>query len=796
MKKKKTLSALCSLLLTLSLTPMAAAAQPTSQQTEASVSVRADDGFKPVLRFAVISDLHISKDRSHHVFSSTFPKTMKTLYEISSANPYHKTLDAVVFSGDLVDFGTKQCYDLLKEAFDKNIRKDETQILACMGNHEMMEDISSSGVVTVLPGDTDVINFKEALGYDDIDNHFVINGYHFILSSLLYRNGYQLNRNREWVAEQLQAAAADGADKPIFTFNHFPLIDTVVGTSSKYEHNSEWLGARSEELYKDYPQIVNFTGHTHTPLSYPNIIFQQDFTTVAAGCIDRSDLQDPFAIKNGYHSPISHNHIVEVDAENTVRIYPYDFRNGCYLTEEPIEIKNPSDKSGFIYTKEYFEKNYSEQPVFAQDAKIDAEIHLNSIDFSFPQAILNDTLYSYQCTVKRNGKIEQSCKLNSFAYLQYLKNDDVPARVGGTISGLKRNTEYTLEIQPIDCFYETGASTLSLTFKTASFGLTPWSNPDMKINVYESFDDCADKILDSGDYVSKSNGVECAFRNGQIVVTQNPVNQWSTVVLKHGTAVPDTTGAIGLGFYVENNLSHSTNIAGMIYGDGIKTQQIQQGRPFMTVDPETLEETPGTFGSYGTIPLRAGFKGYVLIPFSSIGEPPLEAGKYIAGENKYANITNVIFKFTTNNNTNMSLNGQNLVFDNFFVYGSEISYSNESAVGIDRQRAVWAIESAVEAGSELTGENIAHVEELAADAQAKINDLKSGQLPQEQLDSFQDLLQRIEDFRAQTDKPQETGDLEKSSSPSLLIWGAALCLLAVLTLGTVVIVRKKSTAKK
>lgn len=78
MKKKKTLSALCSLLLALLLTPIAAAAQPTDQ---------AADDFKPVLRFAVISDLHISKDRSHHVFSSTFPKTMKTLYEISSANP-------------------------------------------------------------------------------------------------------------------------------------------------------------------------------------------------------------------------------------------------------------------------------------------------------------------------------------------------------------------------------------------------------------------------------------------------------------------------------------------------------------------------------------------------------------------------------------------------------------------------------------------------------------------------------------------------------------------------------------
>jgi len=51
MKKKKTFSTLCSLLLTLSLMPIAAAAQPITRQVE-----RTADDFKPVLRFAVISD--------------------------------------------------------------------------------------------------------------------------------------------------------------------------------------------------------------------------------------------------------------------------------------------------------------------------------------------------------------------------------------------------------------------------------------------------------------------------------------------------------------------------------------------------------------------------------------------------------------------------------------------------------------------------------------------------------------------------------------------------------------------
>jgi len=140
---------------------------------------------------------------------------MKTLYEISSSNAHHKTLDAVVFSGDLVDFGITECYDLLKEALDKNIKKSETQILACMGNHETMESFASG--VTFLPKDTSIANFKNALGLDSIDTHAVINGYHFILSSLTGVNGaFELNRNREWTDEQLKIAAADGAKQADF----------------------------------------------------------------------------------------------------------------------------------------------------------------------------------------------------------------------------------------------------------------------------------------------------------------------------------------------------------------------------------------------------------------------------------------------------------------------------------------------------------------------------------------------------------------------------------------------------
>lgn len=224
---------------------------------------------------------------------------------------------------------------------------------------------------------------------------------------------------------------------------------------------------------------------------------------------------------------------------------------------------------------------------------------------------------------------------------------------------------------------------MSLTFKTGNIGRTPWNNPNIKINVYESFDNLENRILKAKDYVSKSNsGIECAFQDGKLVITKNRYGEWSYVVLNHGTAVPDTTGATGLGFYVENNLSNDTYITGKIFGDGIEAVSVS-GMPFMMVDAETLEETPDSLGLYGTIFLPAGFKGYVMIPFSSIGEPPLEAGKYVPGENTYANITKVAFNFTTEHNKNLSIDGENLVFDNFFIYGKEIEYSNESAVGID-----------------------------------------------------------------------------------------------------------------
>lgn len=685
----------------------------------------------------------------------------------------------------MVSFGLDSCYTLFKNALRDYVRP-ETQVLACMGNHENMESFENG--VTYLDNATATQRFKNALGYTDIDNHFVINGYHFILSSLLLTNGqWALNRNRAWVQEQLAIAAADDANKPIFTFNHFPVRNTTTYTSPQFQ--SYLNVARAEDVYVNYPQIVNITGHSHTPLTYPNIISQKDYTSVTAGSLNNINLEYYNEIVNGYSSQIAHNFYVEVDANNTIRIYPYDFTNNVLITDEPIEIKNPADKSSFKYTAEYFNSTYS-APAFAASAQIAiSEIYGTSVKYSFPQASSSGTLYTYICELKKGSRTVQTWRLNSYSYLSYL--GQTPATLAGTISGLEEKTEYTLVITPVDSFNNKSSSKLSVTFTTAKGGKTPWSNPNIKINVYDTLNSYADKVLTSSDYVVPiDSGTTLEFTNGQLRVIKNTSGTWAKGVLNYGNAVPDTTGATGLGFYFENNLSNSMYVKPCIYGNGIDASIIE-GEPCILVDATTFEETEKAIGIYGTISLPAGFKGYVMVPFTSLS---------FTGA---ANITKIAIMFTTSSNK-LENSNEYLLYDNFFIYGSGIEYNNEEEVHIPAMRAKWAMEDAL-AYTDITKDYVGTVTELVNIANGLIDaagDISI--LPASLRTRYNALVSKLNDFINGTPAPSnepttapggnndndhDTGDMNIYLIPLILF-------VMALSAANLVIIRKKQLSEK
>jgi len=273
----------------------------------------------------------------------------------------------------------------------------------------------------------------------------VIGGYHFICVSMDEYNKstrtYFSNTKLAWLMQELDAAVTADPTKPIFVFQHEPPQKTVVG--------NDVLGdLKLTALLSNYPQVIDFSGHSHLPISDSRSIWQGSFTALNAGSLAylSTAIPDNRFLSNGgasasdtvggyetWNAELLRNggmyYIVEIDQNSIVRILIYDIFTQS-LWGEPI-ILDSIDPNKFKYTNARREQ--SDKPVFAAGSAISVIPSLyGKVNITFPEATSKDTVQSYRVEVYENGTPAQthyrlSCALfggsdsKVHAYLRYLK---------------------------------------------------------------------------------------------------------------------------------------------------------------------------------------------------------------------------------------------------------------------------------------------------------------------------------------------------------------------------------------
>ena len=352
--------------------------------------------FTPVLRFVAAADTHLNE--KYVVDSDRRVENMFTdAYRYARTQEYDK-LDAVIFCGDVCERGKESEYINLRNAWTKNILP-ETMFLCLQAGHELIDG-------------TEELH-KQYTGNESLGMHVKINGYHFItVSNQRYdENGNTTNTvlteesNLAWLEEQMAIAYADDETKPIFTFNHHPVTDTVIASQSqKPVWNEEPVYA---DLYKSYQNNVNFSGHLHTPNNHPRAIMQTEFTSLTCGGVyytsNTSDIGNVRMdiLYGDYDSYGSGFLIVEVDEAGRIRVLPYnladrDFQHELATGREDEQliryIEDVTDKSTWLYTEERWET--SEKPYFEAGSEI------RNISFGYGQYTDANGVYQYGTTVK------------------------------------------------------------------------------------------------------------------------------------------------------------------------------------------------------------------------------------------------------------------------------------------------------------------------------------------------------------------------------------------------------------
>ncbi len=312
----------------------------------------APEEFTPIVRFAVCSDIHLSGE-ANDINAKKFKNMFKTCYEYSENHSNYKNLDAVMVCGDMTEWGREIEYKSYSKIVSENV-KDGTVMLECMGNHEFIEEREVEGVDAF-------VNYKKYVNeYTEI--HKIINGYHFIGVSYSDKDE-NFGDKTKWLKEQLDIAVADTGDKPIFVFQHPHPTLTVYGSVN-------WSEIDIRAVLEKYPQVVDFSGHSHYNPNDPRSVWQGSFTAIGTGALTGLMGNLNYISGDAYGSlDTGAYRIVEADKYGNIRIQLYDCVNNAFFEDSDVYLSDITNQSAHIYT---WANMYSldKAPQFSDDAKI------------------------------------------------------------------------------------------------------------------------------------------------------------------------------------------------------------------------------------------------------------------------------------------------------------------------------------------------------------------------------------------------------------------------------------------
>ena len=409
-----------------------------------------ESGAASTVTFGVLSDIHLGPTGQDTRFN-------KVLDWYTAQG-----VDALATVGDITNDGNQSQYNTLKSSLDTHLGSG-IRLIASMGNHEANSASLFTGATSQKPND-----------------HYVIKGYHFITLSpgsgtFDPETGYGTTHGggdyayvADWAKQQIELAVKDDPNKPVFIFFHHPLKDTYYVTGEWY---GTGLGDSTHSIFSEYPQVVAFSGHIHSPNNNPLSIWQDGgFTAINTATLYYFELEPGMVY--GSVPPDSRNAmqgmIVDV-ADNTVTVKNYDFFSDRWIEQTwTFATASKLENANLPYTTAKRQPN-AVRPQFAAEAQIAvSSISENSATVTFDQAFVpantvGDIVHSYRYDFvnKATGRIEASFKTWSEYYFL-----PMPAKMGYEATGLKRGTEYEARIYAYDAFGLIGTDHLTATFTT------------------------------------------------------------------------------------------------------------------------------------------------------------------------------------------------------------------------------------------------------------------------------------------------------------------------------------------
>ena len=394
---------------------------------------------KPLLRIGVMTDTHIGRTKESCA-------RVKLAYELFRKHG----VDLMVNVGDVADYHYPTGYKAYRETVDEVFadvalekRPEELFVYAAHDyfNYRCKKKRSlwSRDATPAFADMQRLIGAKNGPYAQGL-----VKGFPYVVFPQSMTEGLDLKRCEKMVAD----AVAANPGKPVFVFAHVPPRGTTRSGSGHQE---------KREILNKYPQVVNFSGHTHGTLANERAIWQGEFTSVNVGC-----LQTWGGGHVGNNVPRMPNYGVVIAEVYSSRIVfrRLDVRDGVEHNE-PWMIPWPFDPATAPY-RVAGRKEKSVAPEFAAGSKLKVEPwgDEGGVRLTIPLAGGVMRPYTYQVLIERldQGGKWTSCGRKDFFGDAWQRPQERPEKYDIEVLGayFDPGRKYRFRVFPLNCWGKKG----------------------------------------------------------------------------------------------------------------------------------------------------------------------------------------------------------------------------------------------------------------------------------------------------------------------------------------------------
>ena len=381
--------------------------------------------FAPTVRLVAFNDSHNQNE--------TVADAIDTAYRLFDEDPVYAGVDAFFYIGDFSSVGFEGDYQAFADTYRAHVRA-ETPFINIIGNHEFKQDNYAE-------------LFTKHFG-QELDTVTEINGFTCIgfsgarsLTEWTYTPG-----SLKWLSESLRTAEESADGRPVFVFQHPHPWGTVYGSTV-------WGNPQLNVIFNKYCNIVDFSGHSHFPMSDPRSINQSLYTAVGCGATRAFELDNNGIVgqhPDGYDKA-AEVCVIEANDMGGVRIRGYDLNSDTFFCDWFIEDVN--DRASFAYTYKNL-KAHDGAPVFAPDLAASAARNENGEwVLSFDQASQGEgnIVHEYKVVIldEAGKKIFSKNFIND--YFVFDADDTARFRIG--TDTLESGKAYTLHVRAESAYH-------------------------------------------------------------------------------------------------------------------------------------------------------------------------------------------------------------------------------------------------------------------------------------------------------------------------------------------------------